>query len=73
MNQEVINKISKKVYQSHPEVTGTKPRVSKQASERFLLLFKSKAVINGNVQIEHTIRVVTNEQGDILKISSSRG
>jgi len=73
VNQEVIEKISRKVYQSHPEVAGSKPKISKQATDRFLLLFKSKAALGGNKVIEHSIRVISNEKGDILKISSARG
>lgn len=73
MKAEAIQKICLAVYNSHPEVAGKKPKVSEQAPGRYLLLFKSSAETPTGKSIPHTIRVVSNEQGEIIKISASRG
>jgi hypothetical protein len=73
MKHEALEKVCGKVYRSHPEVAGVNPKVTQQSEGRFLLLFKSKATTMGAKQINHTIRVVSNDQGEIIKISSSRG
>lgn len=73
MNAETLEKICRKVYRSHPEVGDVKPKVSKQGEDKYLLLFTNKATLSNNRQITHIIRVVSSSQGEILKISSSRG
>ncbi|MFH1446284.1 MAG: hypothetical protein ABIG43_02595 [Chloroflexota bacterium] len=73
MKADVISKLCKTVYKRFPEVAGTKPKVTLQSAGKYLLLFSSKGIASMGKEISHTVRVVSDEQGIIMKISSSRG
>ena len=73
MKADAISKICKTVYKRFPEVAGTKPKVTLQSAGIYLLSFSSKVKAAMGKDISHTVRVVSDEQGAIKKISSSRG
>jgi hypothetical protein len=82
MDSKTIQSISDKVYKRFPETDGKKPRVRKQrkpdekdskAPPTFLLTYKGSGQGPGGKIIPRWVRVVANERGKILKISTSRG
>ncbi len=73
MKSDAISKVCKTVYKRFPEVAGSKPKVTLQSAGKYLLLFSSKGRTATGKEISHTVRVVSDEQGAIKKISSSRG
>ena len=75
MKRDLINAISQEVYRRFPDLAGVRPKVKLQRSsppQSFLLTFQSRASLPGGKSLPRLVRVVANEQGKILKISTSR-
>ena len=75
MDSKTIASISKKVGKRFPETTGKQPKVTQQKSagkSNFLLTFSGNAQGPGGKSIRRSVRVVANERGKILKISTSK-
>jgi hypothetical protein len=84
MDQKTIDTISRAVYKRFPEVNGKRPKVLRQkpngiqarpASKAliFLLTYRGNGAGPGGKTIPRYVRVVANQQGKIIKISTSRG
>jgi hypothetical protein len=71
-----ISKVKKEVRNQFPEMTGVKPSIRKQemrdGDEQYLLTFKGKADLPGGRKISRVVRVVADERGRILKLSTSK-
>ncbi|MDW8327890.1 MAG: hypothetical protein RMK99_15115 [Anaerolineales bacterium] len=73
-----IEAISRQVYGRFPEVKGARPSVQTQsaksagAGQRFVLTFKGSGQSAGGRAIQRIVRVITDEHGRILRISTSR-
>jgi hypothetical protein len=80
MDASYIKSISQDVYRRFPEFVGIQPKVQKQASsskasggsQTFLLIYKGQASLPDQKTLPRWVRVVANEQGKILKITTSR-
>lgn len=80
MDQEIIESVNKNIYLQFPEVKGTRPKVHKQGktsknsddSSTYLLVYSGKVTISENRSMPRVIRVVVNENGKVLKISTSK-
>jgi hypothetical protein len=81
MDPKLVNTISKQVYRRFPEMDGKKPKVRRQATSKgnnsdsettFLLTYLGKAKVQGGKTINRYVRVVANDKGKIIKISTSR-
>ncbi len=80
LDEKYIKSISRQIHQRFPEVAGIQPKIRLQRLEgsqdkdhaNYLLTFSGKAQIAGDRQMERTVRVVVNNQGKILKITTSR-
>jgi hypothetical protein len=81
MDKKIINKISKTVYQQFPEMQGSQPRVrsnygpqakSIKTKPTVLLTYRTMAKNPNGQKIPRQVRVVANEKGKILRISTSR-
>ena len=72
MDSAVINKVCQSVYARVPALQGVKPKVSPQGS-RYLLIFSNTNKLPTGKTLEQTIRVVADAEGNIIKMSSSRG
>ena len=73
MDAETRKKVEQQIYRKFPEVSGAKATVSTRPNDQYLFVFTGKAKLADGKSITHTIRVVTNEQGKILKTTTSRG
>jgi hypothetical protein len=81
MNQSLVDKINREIYRRFPEFAGIKPKVQRQsaaqaktitATPTYLLTFQSRAEAPGNKSMSRWVRVVANEDGKILKVTTSR-
>jgi hypothetical protein len=76
MDAKTIEKICGQIYRRFPEVTGSKPKVQTQATDReapnYLLIFKGSGTTADGKRIDRTVRVVTSETGKIVKVTTSR-
>lgn len=67
--------ICERVYRRFPEMKGVRPSIKRQQAqgqERFLLRFQTDVSLEGGARMSSTVRVVTNGDGKILKMTSSR-
>lgn len=75
-----IDSISRQIYRQFPEVANTQPAVQNQAgakavgsgSDRYLLTFKGRGQGPGGQTIQRIVRVVADERGKVIKVSTSR-
>lgn len=81
MNAEILQSINQEVYRRFPEVKGKRPRVQAQEisearkinkEKTYLLIYTSQVITASQKSMPRLVRVVANEQGKILKISTSR-
>lgn len=72
MNQQTIEKICVKVNKRFPETLKKKPKVKPYNEDLFLLIFNFKATTADGRIMPRTVRVIANEQGKIIKITTSR-
>jgi hypothetical protein len=71
MEKDPIAKVTRQVVRTFPEMEGIAPSVRKDA-ERFVLTYKGKAEVPGGRMISRIVRVVADERGQIIRISTSR-
>ncbi|OGO36663.1 MAG: hypothetical protein A2W35_20985 [Chloroflexi bacterium RBG_16_57_11] len=85
MDPKLLQNVSQEIYRRFPELLGRRPRVqavkpgqnredwgSILGEAKHLLVYSGRAVTSTGKQMPFIVRVVVNEQGKILKISSSR-
>ena len=85
MDQKLLQTVSQEIYHRFPELLGRRPRVQAikpgqgrsdggplPGDAKHLLVFSGRATTSTGKQMPFIVRVVVNEQGKILKISSSR-
>ena len=80
MDKEIVTSINKKVYRRFPELNGKAPKIQSQNTHAknegslctYLLIYSGTVRISGNKTMPRLVRVVVNEKGKILKISTSR-
>ena len=75
-----IDAIARQVHRQFPEIKEARPQVQNQPGaktlgaegDRFVLTFKGKGQGPGGHSIVRIVRVVADERGKVLKISTSR-
>jgi hypothetical protein len=79
MDSRIIDQVSRQVYQRFPELQGSKPKVAAQAASTknagpavFVLTFRGSAQTANGKSINPVVRVTVDENGKIIKFSSSR-
>jgi hypothetical protein len=80
LSSSQIESIARQVYRQFPEIKDARPAVQNQAGaktpgadgNRFVLTFKGKGQGPGGQSIVRIVRVVADERGKVLKISTSR-
>jgi hypothetical protein len=76
----ILDAIARQVYRQFPEVQGARPSVQPQSSAKsggasnnqFVLTFKGSGRGPAGQAIQRIVRVVADERGKVLKISTSR-
>ena len=81
MEAEILKKVVNKIYQRYPEFNGSKPKIRSQepskettstSSAIFILTFHKIVKLDNDVSMPRSLRVSVNDQGKILKVSTSR-
>jgi hypothetical protein len=77
MDRDAIARVTKQVARTFPEMSGARPAVKTQTApsgghEQYLLTFKGKAPLPGGRELTRIVRVVADDRGQILRISTSR-
>ncbi len=75
-----IESIAQQVRRQFPEIQDTRPSVQSQpgaksieaGADRFVLTFKARGQGPGGKSIPRIVRVIADERGKIIKISTSR-
>jgi len=73
MNASAIRKVTDKVAAKYPKMTGKSPKVSQQSEGTYLLVFKSDDALPNGKTISQILRVVADEDGNVKKMTSSKG
>lgn len=71
MESHSISKINQEVYHRFPELKGTKPKIQKMDATT-LLVYKTQVHLPDGKILNRSVRVVANERGEIIKMSTSR-
>jgi hypothetical protein len=72
MDNKLIDAINKQIYRKFPEVDGVKPVSSPRPGEQVLLVYKGAAITADGRAISRTVRVVVDQAGKILKMTTSK-
>lgn len=72
MEKSTLDKVCKIVYKQYPTIKGQAPAVSKRGEDRYLLIFSGSGKTPDGMNIQQRIRVVSTEDGQIIKTSMSR-
>ena len=71
MESSAIDRVSQSVYRQFPELKGVRPSV-RQSGSQYLLIYSGKVKTSDGKTLPRTVRATANEQGSILKLSTSR-
>jgi len=71
MEKEIVLKISKQIYRQFPEVSKNRPTIKPQGNN-YLLVFKGSAMTASGQKIDRNVRVVADDHGRIMKVTTSR-
>jgi len=80
MDKEIVTSINKEVYRRFPELNGKAPKIRSQNTRSknarslptYLFVYSGTVRISENKTMPRLVRVIVNEKGKILKISTSR-
>jgi hypothetical protein len=75
LTRQETEAICERVYRRFPEMKGVRPSIKRQQAQgqdRYLLRFETAVFLDGGARLPTTVRVVTNADGKILKMTSSR-
>jgi len=76
MDQDTKQRIAHHVSRSFPEMNGVRPSVRQQGGKngnaQYLLIFKGKSSLPGGRTMNRIVRVVADESGNIIRMSTSR-
>lgn len=72
MDQPTITRICAQVQKRFPETAKKKPKVKPYEGDLTLLIFDFKATTADGHVLPRTVRVIANDRGKIIKITTSR-
>ncbi len=72
MDKSALDKVCHQIYKRFPPLKDTKPKVSKQAGDNYLLVYSGSGKSPDGRSIQQTVRVVASGDGKIIKTSMSR-
>lgn len=77
MDRSTLSKLCKQVASKFPEVMGVSPSIKRETKSsngvaRYVLTFKGHAALPGGKKIRRIVRVVADEDGRILRMSTSK-
>jgi len=81
LSSSQIDSISRQMYRQFPEIRDARPMIQNQAgaksagvggTEQFVLTFRGSGQGPGGKVINRIVRVVADDRGKVLKVSTSR-
>jgi hypothetical protein len=79
MDSKIISNIKREIYRQFPEIAGEEPSVKPQASAKsagqtakYLITFKGRVAQTSGPTFSRSVRVVADDNGRILKVTTSR-
>jgi hypothetical protein len=75
MDKKLIEKISRKVAKSFPEMKGVRPSVKREKMRsglRYRLTYRGKAELPGGRTLKRITHVLADESGNVLRMSTSK-
>jgi hypothetical protein len=75
MEKKLIEKISRKVAQSFPEMRGVRPKVKRERTSsglRYRLTYKGSVELPGGRTMKRVAHVLVDEDGKVLRMSTSK-
>lgn len=72
ISKSELAEICRQVSRDYPEYQDVSPKISQQSDGKNLLLFETKQKTEDGFEIKLTLRVTVDENGKILKVSSSK-
>jgi hypothetical protein len=76
MEKDSIAKVTRQVVHTFPEMDGVAPSVRGQSGrtdvDQYVLTYKGKASLPGGKTLTRIVRVVADDRGRIIRISTSR-
>jgi len=72
MDSNTKNAVCASVYRQFPELKGAAPQVKALPADKYQLIFHGKAKTVDGKTLPRTVRVVSDENGKILKLTTSR-
>jgi hypothetical protein len=75
MEPEAVERVSREVVRTYPEMRDVKPSVRREAQaaqELYVLTFKGKVALPGGKQLSRIVRATADGRGRIVRLSTSR-
>ncbi len=72
MDESAKNHVCSAVYRQFPEVRGANPSTSTMPGGKYQLIFHGKGQTANGKTLNRTVRVTADENGKILKLTTSR-
>ncbi len=72
MESKAKSSVNSQVYRQFPEVKGATPTVKSLPGEKFQLIYHGSATTPDGKKLQRTVRVVADNDGHVLKLSTSR-
>lgn len=71
MNKKAVERIIKTVVEQFPEMEGVRPTV-KPEKDQFVVTFKGAAELPDGKSMKRIVRIVADENGVVVRMSTSR-
>ncbi len=77
MDKATLEQVSRHVAKKFPEMVGVQPTIRRQGNSSsddpsFVLTYKGKAELPGGREISRIVRVVADESGRVIRMSTSK-
>ena len=72
MNSQSKSAVCNEVYRQFPEVKGASPKITNLPGDKYQLVFNGKVKTEDGKTLTRAVRVVADETGRIVKLSTSR-
>jgi hypothetical protein len=73
---QLVDRISARVYREYPELAGSRPSITPQSAAggttQYALVYRGKARTQSGAVLPRQVRVLADERGQILKMSTSK-
>jgi hypothetical protein len=73
MKSSSIKKVNEKVQAKNPKFADKSPKVTEQSDGNYLLIYTCRDALPAGKSINLTLRVIADDEGNIKKMTSSRG